>query len=877
MQEEKDNNINEEKNIQSNTSQDTITKVDGMFEDWFLDYASYVILERAVPGIDDGFKPVQRRIMQSMKDLDDGRYNKVANLVGHTMQYHPHGDASIADAMVQLGQKELLIDMQGNWGNILTGDRAAASRYIEARLSKFALAVVFNPKTTDWQLSYDGRRKEPIDLPVKFPLLLAQGAEGIAVGLSTKILPHNFNELIDASIKVLKGRSFNLFPDFLTGGIADVSNYNDGFRGGKVRVRAKIAQQDKSTLIISEVPFGTTTSSLIDSILKANDKGKIKIKKIEDNTAKEVEILIYLGSGISPDKTIDALYAFTNCEVSISPLCCIIQQNKPIFIGVSEALKYSTNHSVELLRKELEIQLNELEEQWHFSSLERIFIENRVYRDIEEEESWEGVITAIDKGLKPHIKHLKRPITREDIIKLTEIRIKKISKFDIDKAKLYIEGLEDKIAEVKNNLDNIIDFTIDYFKDLKTKYGKNKARKTELRIFDDIVATKVVMRNSKLFVNRSEGFVGTTLKKDEYVADCADIDDVIVFRNDGKMMITKVDTKTFVGKNIIHVAVFKKKDKRTVYNMIYKDGKSGTTYMKRFSVTGVTRDKEYDLTAGNNNSKVLYFSANPNGEAEKVTILLRAVGAIKKLKWDVDFADLAVKGRSSRGNTVTKNTVRKIELKERGVSTLKPRKIWFDDTVERLNVDERGELLGEFTAEDRLLIITQKGIAKTIVPNLNTHFEGDMIVLEKWIPNKPISAVYYDGEKERNYVKRFMIDNPNKEEKFITDHPNSQLQIVAMDYRPMAEVIFSKRSLENIKINFEEYIAIKGIKALGNQLTSEKIKNIDLLDPLHYEEPEINELEIVGEEIIYKEENNSSVEDSPQNSVNDEDGQITLF
>jgi len=877
MQEEKDNNINDEKNDQSSASQDTITKVDGMFEDWFLDYASYVILERAVPGIDDGFKPVQRRIMQSMKDLDDGRYNKVANLVGHTMQYHPHGDASIADALVQLGQKELLIDMQGNWGNILTGDRAAASRYIEARLSKFALAVVFNPKTTDWQLSYDGRRKEPIDLPVKFPLLLAQGAEGIAVGLSTKILPHNFNELIDASIKVLKGRSFSLFPDFLTGGIADISNYNDGLRGGKVRVRAKIAQQDKSTLVISEVPYGTTTSSLIDSILKANEKGKIKIKKIEDNTAKEVEILIYLGSGISPDKTIDALYAFTNCEVSISPLCCIIQQNKPIFIGVSEALKHSTSHTVELLRKELEIQLNELEEQWHFSSLERIFIENRIYRDIEEEETWEGVITAIDKGLKPHIKHLKRAITRDDIIRLTEIRIKKISKFDIDKAKLYIEGLEEKIAEVKNNLENIIDFTIDYFKELKTKYGKNRTRKTELRIFDDIVATKVVMRNSKLFVNRTEGFVGTTLKKDEYVADCADIDDVIVFRNDGKMMITKVDTKTFVGKNIIHVAVFKKKDKRTVYNMIYKDGKSGTTYMKRFSVTGVTRDKEYDLTAGNNNSKVLYFTANPNGEAEKVTILLRAVGAIKKLKWDVDFADLAVKGRSSRGNTVTKYTVRKIELKEHGVSTLKPRKIWFDDTVERLNVDDRGELLGEFTAEDRLLVISQKGIAKTIVPNLNTHFDSNMIVLEKWIPNKPISAVYYDGEKERYYVKRFMIDNPNKEEKFITDHSNSQLQIVAMDYRPMAEVIFSKRSMENIKINFEEYIAIKGIKALGNQLTSEKIKNIDLLDSLPYEEPEINGLEIVGEEIIDKEENNLSVEDTTENAVDDEDGQTSLF
>ena len=876
MQEEKDN-INEEFNEASDSSLDTITKVDGMFKDWFLDYASYVILERAVPGIDDGFKPVQRRIMQSMKDLDDGRYNKVANLVGHTMQYHPHGDASIADALVQLGQKELLIDMQGNWGNILTGDRAAASRYIEARLSKFALSVVFNPKTTEWQLSYDGRRKEPIDLPVKFPLLLAQGAEGIAVGLSTKILPHNFNELIDASIKVLKGRSFNLFPDFLTGGIADISNYNDGLRGGKVRVRAKIAQQDKSTLNISEVPYGTTTSSLIDSILKANEKGKIKIKKIEDNTAKEVEILIFLGSGISPDKTIDALYAFTNCEVSISPLCCIIQQNKPIFIGVSEALRYSTNHTVDLLRKELEIQLKELEEQWHFSSLERIFIENRIYRDIEEEETWEGVIKAIDKGLKSYIKHLKRAITRDDIIRLTEIRIKKISKFDIDKAKQYIDSLEEKIKEVKNNLENIIDFTIDYFKDLKHKYGKDKSRKTELRIFDDIVATKVVMRNSKLFVNRPEGFVGTALKKDEYVADCSDIDDVIVFKADGKMMITKVDTKTFVGKNIIHVAVFKKKDKRTVYNMIYKDGKSGTTFMKRFSVTAVTRDKEYDLTAGNPNSKVLYFSANPNGEAEKVTVLLRAVGSVKKLKWDIDFAELAVKGRSSRGNTVSKYTVRKIELKERGVSTLKPRKIWFDDTVERLNVDNRGELLGEFTAEDRLLIITQRGMAKTIVPNLNTHFESDMIVLEKWIPNKPISVIYFDGDKQRNYIKRFMIDNPNKEEKFITDHPNSQLQIVAMDYRPIAEVIFSKRSLENIEINFEEYIAIKGIKALGNQLTSEKIKTINLLDPLPYEAPKINELEVIGEEILDNGNSQDANTNLPEEPENDEDGQISLF
>lgn len=860
-------------NIDQDNNQDTITKITGMYKDWFLDYASYVILERAVPGIDDGFKPVQRRIMQSMKDLDDGRYNKVANLVGHTMQYHPHGDASIADALVQLGQKELLIDMQGNWGNILTGDRAAASRYIEARLSKFALSVVFNPKTTKWQSSYDSRRKEPIDLPVKFPLLLAQGAEGIAVGLSTKILPHNFNELIDASIKILKGRNFSIIPDFLTGGIADVTNYSDGKRGGKVRVRAKISQQDKTTLIINEVPFGTTTSTLIDSILKANDKGKIKIKRIEDNTAKNVEILIYLHSGISPDKTIDALYAFTNCEMSISPLCCIIQNNKPVFIGVSDVLKYSTGHTIDLLKKELEIQLKELEEQWHFSSLERIFIENRIYRDIEEEETWKGVIAAIDKGLKPFIKHLKRAITEEDIIRLTEIKIKKISKFDIDKAKQHIESLEDKIAEVKHHLDHIIDYAVAYFKNLKSKYGKGRERKTDIRIFDDIVATKVVMRNAKLYVNRVEGFIGTTLKKDEFVSECADIDDVIVFRNDGKMIVTKVDSKTFVGKNIIHVAVFKKKDKRTVYNMIYKDGKSNTTFMKRFSVISITRDKEYDLTAGNKNSKLLYFTANPNGEAEIVTVNLRAVGSIKKLKWDINFADLAIKGRASRGNTVTKSTVKRIELKEKGVSTLKPRRIWFDETVQRLNVDERGDLIGEFTAEDRLLIINQKGEAKTIIPNLNTHFESDMIILEKWEPNKPISVVYLDGERERYYVKRFMIEHPDREEKFISEHPNSKLQIVAMDYRPMAEIIFSKKSLENESLNFEEFIVIKGIKALGNQLTNEKIKLINLLDPLPYEAPEINDVELIEEEII----DNGIDKDKKQDKEDDDNGQTALF
>jgi len=816
-------------------SVETITKVTGMYKEWFLDYASYVILERAVPSLEDGLKPVQRRIMHSMKDLDDGRYNKVANIVGHTMQYHPHGDASIADAMVQIGQKELLIDMQGNWGNILTGDRAAASRYIEARLSKFALDVVFNPKTTEWKLSYDGRRKEPIDLPVKFPLLLAQGAEGIAVGLSTKILPHNFLELIDASIKYLKGRSFKIVPDFLTGGIADFTNYNDGKRGGKVRIRAKISQLDKKTLVINEIPFSTTTSSLIDSILKANDKGKIKIKKIEDNTAAEVEILVHLPPNVSPDKSIDALYAFTNCETSISPLACTIENNTPVFVGVTEMLKHSTDLTVELLKKELEIQLNELEEQWHFSSLERIFIENRIYRDIEEEETWDGVIEAIDKGLQPHIKHLKRAITVDDITRLTEIRIKKISKFDIDKAKQFIEGLEEKIAGVKHHLANLIDFAIDYFKRLKETYGKGKERKTEIRIFDDIVASKVAMNNAKLYVNRAEGFIGTSLKKDEFVTDCSDIDDIIIFRKDGVMSVTKVDAKTFVGKDIIHVAVFKKKDKRTVYNMIYRDGAKGASYMKRFNVTSVTRDKEYDLTNNKKGSLVHYFTANPNGEAEVVTVNLRAVGSVKKLKWDINFADLAVKGRAVRGNTITKYGIKSIDFKSEGVSTLKPRKIWFDDAVQRLNVDNRGELLGEFRAADKLLIVTQTGKAKAVKPDLAMHFEDDMIVLEKWKPNKPISAIYYDGEKERYFVKRFLIETTDKEEEFISDHPKSQLEIVATDYRPVAEVQFSKRSLENEQVNFDEFIAVKGIKAQGNQLTKEKIKNVNLLDPLPFD------------------------------------------
>lgn len=863
---------------------ETITRVTGMYKDWFLDYASYVILERAVPAIEDGFKPVQRRIMHSMKDLDDGRYNKVANIVGHTMQYHPHGDASIADAMVQIGQKDLLIDTQGNWGNILTGDGAAASRYIEARLSKFALDVVYNPKITEWQASYDGRRKEPVNLPVMFPLLLAQGGEGIAVGLSTKILPHNFIELIEASIKYLKGKSFTLLPDFPTGGIADFSNYNDGMRGGRVRVRAKISQLDKYTLAITEIPFGTNTSSLIDSILKANDKGKIKIKRIEDNTAANVEILVHLPPGISPDKTIDALYAFTSCETPISPLGCVIEDNKPLFIGVSEMLRRSTDNTVQLLKRDLEIKLDELEEQWHFASLERIFIEKRIYRDIEEEETWEGVISAIDKGLQPHIKHLKRAITEEDIVRLTEIRIKRISKFDIDKAQQKIEALEDQIAEVKHHLEHLIDYAIAYFTRLKKEYGPGRERKTEIRAFDDVDATKVVIRNTKLYVNREEGFVGMSLKKDEYVCDCSDIDDIIVFTGEGKMVVTKVDAKTFVGKGIIHVAVFNKKDNRTIYNMIYRDGKSGPSYIKRFAVTGITRDKEYDLTNGNKLSNVLYFSANHNGEAEVVTILLRQAGSIKKLKWDIDFSNILIKGRDSKGNLVTKYPIKKIELKEKGVSTLKPRKIWFDDAVQRLNVDGRGELIGEFRGEDRILIINQSGVIKTIVPEITAHFDDDMIVLEKWIPKKPISAIYYDGEKERYYVKRFVIENENKEEVFISEHEKSQLEIVSTDWRPMVEVVYAKSKGKEAKdsqiVNLEDFIAVKGIKAIGNQLTTDKIKQINLLEPLPYEVPEevhADDLEVVDEETVDDNQTSDSDTSDGGDFQIDEEGQVTLF
>jgi len=839
------------------SQENVITRVAGMYKEWFLDYASYVILERAVPSVEDGFKPVQRRIMQSMKDLDDGRYNKVANVVGHTMQYHPHGDASIADAMVQIGQKDLLIDTQGNWGNILTGDRAAASRYIEARLSKFALEIVFNPKVTNWQASYDGRRKEPINLPVKFPLLLVQGAEGIAVGLSTKILPHNFIELAEASISYLKQKKFTLLPDFITGGIADFTNYNDGKRGGRVRIRSKISVMDKTTLLISEIPFGTTTSSLIDSILKANEKGKIKIKKIDDNTASNVEILVYIPNGISPDKTIDALYAFTNCEISISPLTCIIQDNKPVFLGVSDILKISADNTVKLLKKELKIKLGELEDQWHNASLEQIFIENKIYRDIEEETTWEGVLSAIDQGLRPYIKKLKREVVDDDLIRLTEIKIKRISKFDSDKANEKILNLESQIKEVKDHLDDVINYSIAYLQRLKKDYSKNRERKTEIRIFGDVDAKKVVIRNTKLYVNKVEGFIGTSMRKDEYVCDCSDIDDIIVFTENGKMIITKVDTKTFIGKNIIHAAVFKKKDKRTIYNMIYRDGDKGYCYLKRFPVHGITRDKPYSLIRSKKEGVVKYFSANPNGEAERVTINLRKNPKLKKLKWDVNFSDYMIKGRMIRGNQITKHNVKRIDLKEKGISTLKPRKIWFDDTVQRLNVDGRGDLLGEFRGEDKILVVLQNGSLKIIDPDMSTHFSDDMIVLEKWTPKKPLSVVYFDGKKQRFFVKRFLVENENKHEKFISDHKDSFLELISTDWRPVIEVVFNKirnkTQKPNQVIELEQFISIKGVKAMGNRLSSEKIKQINILEAIEYEPPvemPADEIEVVDEKII---------------------------
>ena len=831
---------------ENNYQEESLKKVSGLYKDWFLDYASYVILDRAIPSVFDGFKPVQRRILHSMRELEDGRYNKVANIVGNTMKYHPHGDASITDAMVQIGQKELLIDTQGNWGNIFTGDSAAAARYIEARLTPFALEVVFNPKTTDWVKSYDGRNNEPVDLPVKFPMLLAQGAEGIGVGLSTKIMPHNFNELINASIAHLKGKKFDIFPDFLTGGMLDVSNYNDGHRGGKLRARARIIQKDKNTLCITELPFSKNTGDLIDSIIKANERGKIKIKKIEDNTSDKVEIIIHLTNDVSPDKMIDALYAFTDCEVAISPNACVIVGDKPMFLSVSEILRRNTDHTVSLLKLELEIELGELEEKWHFASLEKIFIENEIYQEIKNRTSKEEVYAAIDKALKPFTKHLMRAVTTEDIIRLTELPFMRISRYDQDKALENIASLEGKIEQVKHHLANLVTYAIDYFLNIQKKFGKNKERRTELRVFDTIDATKVAVANEKFYVNREEGFIGTSLKKDEYVFDCSDIDDIITFRKDGGMQVTKVESKTFVGKNILHVGIWKKNDKRTVYNMIYREGKEGPYYMKRFAVTGVIRANDYKLASDKRGSEVLYFSANPNGEAEVVSVLLKPNARIRKNRIEVDFSELAIKGRDSRGNLVTKYAVKKVDLKEEGVSTLAPRKIWFDESVRRLNADGRGTLLGSFKGDDRILTINTQGEAKLVSFDLSNRFDDEYLILEKWKPEQAVTCIYFDGEKAIYFIKRFLFENtPNVQTFMPSEHPKSFIEFVGTNDGCIAEINFAKdktgKEKEAESINLDEFITVKGIKAMGNQFIKDKVKNINIIIPEPVEDPEVEE------------------------------------
>jgi topoisomerase-4 subunit A len=828
----------------------SVTALSGMYQDWFLDYASYVILERAVPHLHDGLKPVQRRILHSMKRMDDGRYNKVANIIGHTMQFHPHGDASIGDALVQLGQKDLLVDAQGNWGNLLTGDGAAAPRYIEARLSKFALEVVFNPKTTEWKLSYDGRNKEPVTLPVKFPLLLALGVEGIAVGLASKILPHNFNELIDATIDYLQGKDFIIYPDFPTGGMVDVSKYNDGQRGGVIKVRAKIEKVEKKALVITEIPFGKTTSSLIESIIKANEKGKIKIRKIDDNTSANVEIVVHLMPGVSPDKTIDALYALTDCEYSISPNTCVIVDDKPSFMGVSSILKHSADRTVDLLKKELEIRLGELQEEWHMSSLEKIFIEERIYHDIEECETWEAVIAAIDKGLDPFKKLLLREVTREDIIQLTEIKIKRISRFDVKKADEHIKGIETELEEVKNHLSNIIPFTINYFRQVKKKYGKGRERKTELRSFDTIEATKVVANNAKLFINYKEGFIGTGLKKDEFICDCSDIDDVIVIRKDGVYLITKVADKVFVGNDILYAQIFLKNDERTIYNIVYQDGKDGPLLTKRCAISGLTRDKEYNLTRGTPGSKIVYLSANPNGEAEVIRVHHKPKARLKKLVFEFDFGQLNIKGKSSMGNILTKNAVQKISLKEKGLSTLGGRKIWFDDAVFRLNVDGRGPFLGEFSADDKILVITKNGYFRIAGFDLSNHFEDNILIIEKFRPGKVYSVIYWDAEQKFYYVKRFTIEESEKPLCFINENPESKLISMTEVEYPRFEIYFGgkHKGRGNEIIEVAEFIGIKSYKAKGKRMTSYMVENIQEIEPIIKKEVAIQKEEDPEEE-----------------------------
>lgn len=820
----------------TNGEKDSVTSISGMYQEWFLDYASYVILERAVPDVSDGFKPVQRRIMHAMKEMDDGRYNKVANIIGSTMQYHPHGDASIGDAIVHIGQKDLLIDCQGNWGDIRTGDRAAASRYIEARLSKFALEVIFNPETTDWQLSYDGRKKEPIHLPVKFPLLLAQGADGIAVGLSTKVLPHNFIELIDASIAYLRKKPFELLPDFQTGGLADCRTYSDGKRGGRIRVRARIDVVDKKTLTITEIPYGTTTTSIIDSILKANDRGKIKIRKVVDNTARDVEILVELPANVSTSVAVDALYAFTDCEISISPNTCVIVDDKPMFLGVTDVLKISTDSTVDLLKKELEIKLGHLQDRWHFSSLEKIFIENRIYRDIEECETWEEVLEAIDSGLEPFKKLLFREVTTDDIVRLTEIKIKRISKYDAFKADEIIKQLEEDITEVKHHLDNLIKYAIDYFKNLKDKYGKGRERKTELTSFEQVEVKQVVANNEKLYVDRKEGFIGfgRDMRKEEYVMDCSDIDDVIVFRADGVYTVVPIKEKVFVGKDIIHVSTWTRGDDRMTYNAMYRDGKTGITYAKRFNVTGITRDREYNVTKGTPRSKLLYFSVNANGEAEVVGVQLSQGSAAKKKSFEYDFADLAIRGRGSMGNQVTKYPVRKVEMKSAGISTLGELEIYLDEEVGRLNTEERGLLLGSFEGEDMILVIFHTGEYMLTNFELTNKYEmNEIALIEKYNPVRPISAIYYYPSKKCYYLKRFLIETSTLDQRFsfIADEPNAELNFVTTAKEPIVKysLDLGKKKTSEEDAALEELIEVKGWRAMGNRFVAGKIKSIELI------------------------------------------------
>jgi topoisomerase-4 subunit A len=861
-----------------------VTTLGGLYENWFLDYASYVILDRAVPHINDGLKPVQRRILHSLKEMDDGRFNKAANVIGNTMKYHPHGDASIGDAMVQLGQKNLLIDCQGNWGDPITGDSAAAPRYIEARLSKFANEVVFNPDTTVWQASYDGRNKEPITLPVKFPLLLAQGAEGIAVGLATKILPHNFIELLEASIGVLQGVRPNLLPDFPTGGLADASAYNEGQRGGKVRVRAKIVERDKKTLAITEIPFSTTTGSLIDSVITANDKGKIKIKKIEDNTAKDVEIVIHLAPGISPDVTIDALYAFTDCEVSISPNTCVIQDDKPRFMSVNDMLTESTEYTKELLKQELQIKLKELMEKIFFSNLLKIFIQEGMYKNTEYENSgsFEVVVEVLNKLFTPFFPQFYREILPEDYKKLIDKPMSSITRFDVKKADEQMKALEAEIKEVKHHLKHLTEYAIAWFQKLKDKYGKDRERKTELRTFDKVEAAQVALANVKLYMNPEDGFIGTSLKKDQFVCDCSDIDEIIVFRGDGKCMITKVQEKVFVGKDIIHAGVFKKNDERTVYNMIYKDGQSGVSYIKRFSVIGVTRDKEYDLTKGTKGTKVQYFTANPNGEAEIVNIQLKPHSKLRKLQFDEDFANVAIKGRGSMGNIVTKYPVKKIVLKSKGVSTLSGRKIWYDDILKRLNADGRGKYLGEFDGDDRILTVLSDGTYELTSFDLNNHFDDKMILIEKYNPEKVYSVIHIEGKSKNYMIKRFTFENTaiGKQTSIISDESGSKLVLISGAKQPVVKVDQLKGKTEvpeTVELNLADLIDVKGMKAMGNRLSAHVVKTVELITEHDDEEdvpdPEPNSVE--DTEVIITPEEKTGTDKVPPVESNDEQTEST--